>query len=169
MVEIVIPRPPSVNRLWRMGNGRMYRSAEYVGWLNKCMVLAKEKKFPSILGKYKLMIRVARPDKRRRDIDNIVKAASDFLQHAGIVQDDCLCETLYCKWVESGPEVTINIYPVGAGNVISGRAKRTVQTGAEKHGKERDPRSPRDQLAAAYTEARARGSSKKARIDFRKV
>lgn len=168
MVEIVIPRPPSVNRLWRMGNGRMYRSAEYVGWLNKCMVLAKEKRFPAILGKYKLMIRVARPDKRRRDIDNIVKAASDFLQHAGIVQDDCLCEALYCKWVQDGPEVTINIYSIGTSDVISGRAKRALQGGAQAHGTGGNPRSPREQLAAAYTEARARGSGKKARPDFRK-
>lgn len=170
MVEIVIPRPPSVNRLWRMGNGRMYRSAEYMNWLNKCMLLAKEKKIPTVLGKYKIMVRIFRPDKRRRDLDNIsTKAIQDFLQHAGIIQDDCLCEALYCKWVETGPEVRINIYPVREDHELPRRTKNPAQRSAKADGAVRDTgASPREKLAAAYAEARNRAGSKKARIGFRK-
>jgi len=169
MVEIVIPRPPSVNRLWRMGNGRMYRSAEYMNWLNKCMLLVSNKKIPAILGKYKIMIRVLRPDKRRRDIDNLSKAASDFLQHAKIVQDDCLCDAIYCKWVNSGPEFRINIYPVGGDHELPRRTKRPVQRSSQADGAVRDTgASPREKLAAAYAEARNRAGRKKTRIGFRK-
>lgn len=172
MVEIIIPRPPSVNRLWRMGNGRMYRSAEYVQWLNACVALVKSAKYPAILGKYKLMIRVARPDKRRRDIDNLIKAASDFLQHAGIVQDDCLCEAVHCKWVESGPEVVINVYPVGRYHELSRGIKEPLQSGPEEIAPERNrKRSPREELAAAYAAVRNKGKAKvrpKAGTDFGK-
>jgi Holliday junction resolvase RusA-like endonuclease len=170
MVEIVIARPPSVNRLWRMGKGRMYRSVEYISWLSKCMVIAKEQNIPTVLGKYKIMVRILRPDKRRRDLDNIsTKAIQDFLQHAGIIQDDCLCEALYCKWVETGPEVRINIYPVRGDHELPRRTKDPVQRSPQADGAVRNTgASPREKLAAAYAEARTRTARKKARIGFGK-
>lgn len=158
MVEIILPRPPSINRLWRIGRGRMFRSAEYMAWLDRCEVIIKEAEIPAIKGKYKIMIRVARPDKRRRDIDNLAKAVQDFLQKSGVIEDDCLCEAIYCKWVDSGPEMRVNLYPTGGSNDLSRATKRTLQgspqavnakcnTGAE---------TPAAAYARLYREARGR-------------
>lgn len=133
MVEIVLPRPPSVNRLWRIGKGRMFRSREYMGWINECIIMVKEAGIPAIKGKYKIMLRVARPDKRRRDIDNFSKAAQDFLQRAGIIEDDCLCEAIYCKWVNEGPPIRINIYPVRGINELPERTAKPLQGRARKN------------------------------------
>lgn len=158
VVEIALPRPPSVNRLWRMGNGRMFKSAEYTAWIAKCFQSIQGAKVPSVLGKYKLMIRVARPDKRRRDIDNYIKAVSDFLQSAKIIQDDSLCEAVYCKWVEGGPEMLINVYPVRGHHELSGRPEKPLQRSSQKNEDGGIPaQSPREQLAAAYAAARRRG------------
>ena len=136
----------------------MFRSAEYTRWLKECMSIAKEAGITPIKGKYKLMIRVARPDKRRRDIDNLTKAASDFLQHAGIIEDDCLCEAVYCKWVIDGPPVTINIYEVRGTDELRKATERALQgrKGAAEPENDAARRSP----AAAYAEAIASGGKR---------
>lgn len=41
------------------------------------------------------------PDKRKRDIDNVLKCLFDVLQHGGAIEDDALIRELYVKvrWV----------------------------------------------------------------------
>jgi Holliday junction resolvase RusA-like endonuclease len=59
-------------------------------------------------GSYKLTLLAVRPDKRKRDLDNLFKAASDCLVAAGIV-DDSKCEWLEGRWVKEGPQCTLVI------------------------------------------------------------
>jgi crossover junction endodeoxyribonuclease RusA len=37
------------------------------------------------------------PDKRKRDIDGILKATLDSLQKAAVYDDDCQIKKLYCE------------------------------------------------------------------------
>lgn len=99
-VEIILPRATSTNRLWRIGNGRMFKSAEYSAWLTECLLVIRRQRPPSVIGRYRMFIRVLRPDKRRRDIDNYIKSTSDLLQKAGVIQDDYLCESVTCEWAD---------------------------------------------------------------------
>lgn len=138
----------------------MFRSREYMGWMNECMIMVKEAGVPAIKGKYKIMIRVARPDKRRRDIDNLSKAASDFLQHAGIIEDDCLCEAIYCKWVSDGPPIRINIYPVRGSNELSDGTAKPLQSRARENtgggvGKRETPAQTYARLAKSAKKVKA--------------
>ena len=143
----------------------MYRSAEYVGWLNECLAIVRRAGIPAIKGRYKMMMRVARPDKRRRDIDNLAKAASDFLQHAGIIEDDCLCEAMYCKWVNEGPPVRINIYPVRGTDELPEGTARTLQGGKGKVERQRAAasESPAQAYARLVGEGGAVNSAKLAK------
>jgi Holliday junction resolvase RusA-like endonuclease len=112
-IHITLPRVPSINRLWRIGHGRMYRSSEYVAWLAECVLLIRQQRIAKVKGHYQLSIRAVRPDKRRRDIDNIGgKAINDLLQHAGIVEDDCLCDLITCQWVTTGPPTSVTVTPI---------------------------------------------------------
>lgn len=164
MVEIIIPRPPSINRLWRIGRGRMYRSLEYTQWIYKCEAIIKAAGIKPIKGRYKLMVRAVRPDKRRRDIDNVgAKAVNDMLQHAGIVEDDCLCEATLAKWVKSGPETVVTIIPIGGSDELSRVPETALQTGQEADDAERHPR--KETPASAYARIR---KSAKGRVGFRK-
>lgn len=138
----------------------MFRSREYVDWISECMAMIKKAGIPAIKGKYKIMIRVARPDKRRRDIDNLAKAASDFLQHAGIIEDDCLCEAIYCKWVNEGPPVRINIYPVRGTNELPEGTARPLQSGKGKI--KRRPAQANETPAQAYARIVGEGGAVKA-------
>ena len=64
-----------------------------------------------IEGKFELKIRVRRPDNRRRDLDNLLKALSDGLVKGGVITDDHLCESIDIRWVETGDPCEIEITP----------------------------------------------------------
>lgn len=110
MIKIVLAFPPSANRLWRTtSTGKMHNSPEYVAWrktaVQNAVLQAGRRK---ISGPYKLTLEVVRPDKRRRDIDNLIKSVSDCLVQAGII-DDSQCEWIEARWVLSEHPCTITI------------------------------------------------------------
>jgi len=91
--------PPSANKIWRAVNGRVLKSAEYRGWLD---AMAWEWRSQAgtqrVGGKYALTITMGKPDKRRRDLDNSLKALSDLLVASGVVDDDSLCQRIDMAW-----------------------------------------------------------------------
>lgn len=109
MIRIVLPFPPSVNRLWKTKkDGGMYRSKEYADWRKHTLwAIAAQIKGQKIKGEYALEVVAVKPDKRRRDIGNLEKAISDILQAAGVIEDDCLCQDLRLRWAKTGPECLI--------------------------------------------------------------
>ena len=85
----------------------MYKAPEYVAWIVQCeQIIQKSKPIP-ILGHYRLVINVKRPDKRRRDIDNLIKAVSDILEGAGLIEGDHLCQEVTARWVTFGPAMEV--------------------------------------------------------------
>ena len=91
---IKLPFPPSVNTYYRniiingsprtliSKKGRQYRQ-NVLG-----AVCFNDITRPAMTGRVKLTIELCAPDKRRRDIDNHVKAVQDALTHANIWGDD---------------------------------------------------------------------------------
>ena len=67
--------------------GREYRDAVNVAVANAFEAEDVEDPRP-LLGRLKVVIKATMPDKRRRDIDNINKAALDAMGYAGIYGDD---------------------------------------------------------------------------------
>lgn len=92
MLQILLPWPPTVNTYWRrVGNrtvlsraGRRFR-AEVVGIVGGLSRLE---------GRLAVAIDLYPPDRRRRDIDNVVKAVLDALQHGGLYGDDSQIDQL---------------------------------------------------------------------------
>lgn len=84
---LLLPYPPSVNRYWRYANGRAYVTAE--GKSYKAAVLQCVGRRPSpIADRVAIAINVYPPDRRARDIDNLLKALLDALTNAGVWVDD---------------------------------------------------------------------------------
>jgi len=113
VITLTLPYPPSANRLWTRAKKGMRRSDEYLAWLDEAGWAAKSQRVGGIRGPYKISIQAARPDKRQRDLDNILKPTSDLLQHVGIIENDHMCEMLVARWVTSGEGVTVIIEPAG--------------------------------------------------------
>lgn len=103
--------PPSANRLWRRAGQRIHKSAKYAAWLRAMGLLAKSQIGRSrIAGPYKLSVLVARPDRRRRDLDNFAfKAVNDLLVGIGAVDDDCLCDMVSARWLAGGEGIGVRI------------------------------------------------------------
>ena len=116
MIRLILPFPPSVNRLWRASKGGgVYRSAQYTNWRNLALwQLMGQYRGTPVDTPYKITIAAKRPDKRRRDLGNLEKAVSDILVSAKVLLDDSLCEWLEIKWVADGPECVVLIEPITA-------------------------------------------------------
>lgn len=84
---LVIPYPPSVNRIWRNYQGRTILSKEYREYKTMVAKLLGVNENPSA-ARIRVCIHAYMPDKRRRDISNLIKVTEDILTHAGIWVDD---------------------------------------------------------------------------------
>lgn len=104
MIELTLPWPPSVNTYWRMFKNRMIISEPG----RKYRVAVAEQVLLQTKGKcrtdgpVKVTIEAWRPDNRRRDLDNLLKAVLDSLGHAGVYIDDSLIVDLRIYWA---PEI----------------------------------------------------------------
>jgi crossover junction endodeoxyribonuclease RusA len=100
-MELILPFPPSVNTYWRNFNGRMLiskKGREYRKAVADQVLIQKGAKHYQ--GKVKMTIEAWRPDERKRDLDNLLKAPLDALTHAGVYVDDQLIVDLRIFWAE---------------------------------------------------------------------
>lgn len=94
MTQITLPWPPSVNAYYRSPNkgplagrtliseaGRAYRTAVHE-------IVSEGRMAASYAGPVAVEIEAHMPDKRRRDLDNLLKGLFDALTHAGVWLDD---------------------------------------------------------------------------------
>lgn len=95
MIALTLPWPPSVNRYWRTPSsgrlaGRTMLSQEARNYRAACeaVILAGPRGIQPT-GRLLVKIEASPPDKRRRDLDNMLKATLDALQHCGVIRDDC--------------------------------------------------------------------------------
>lgn len=93
-LRLDLPWPPSVNHYWRTPRtgplrgrtliseaGRLYRAAVAAAVLEQRAALR-------LSDRLAVDIQVFEPDRRSRDIDNLLKAVLDSLTHAGVWDDD---------------------------------------------------------------------------------
>lgn len=94
-----LPAPPSVNMLYRnvSGKGRC-KTKRYMTWINAAGWMIKEQRPDSIKGWIVLDITVNRPDARKRDISNTIKAVEDLLVEHRIIEDDSLVLEVRARW-----------------------------------------------------------------------
>jgi len=119
-ISLTVPLPPSVNRLWRVKKGGgVYKSKDYTDWYKiATWEIALQAKFKCVKGEYKLIVKARKPDKRQRDLDNIIKALSDALQGSGVIVSDHYCQHLEMSWVKEGPECHVTIIGINDGKEI---------------------------------------------------
>ena len=112
MIRLELPLAPSANAIWGTGRGRVYRTNIYKQWLEECSWMIKTQTKESVPRDYILQIAAKRPDKRRRDLDNLLKATNDLLVRTGVISDDNFCRAIVAEWVDIGPPMVVKIFPL---------------------------------------------------------
>ena len=113
MIELNLPYPPTANHMWQRRRNGMRLSDAYQRWLTSAGYIANAQRAGKMTGRYKLSIQAVRPDRKRRDLDNIIKPISDLLVRLGTIEDDCNCEMINARWVTTGEGVHVRIEPAG--------------------------------------------------------
>ena len=105
-LKLILPYPPSINHYYgRRRGGGMYIKANGNDYREVVNNIVREHR-PRIYmfsDPLKVIIAAERPDKRRRDIDNIQKCALDALEKAGVYLNDCLIHDLRTYWAGFDP------------------------------------------------------------------
>ena len=105
-MQLTLPWPPSVNHYYRRVGPRTLISREGRAYRkNVCALLAGNgARKPPSGGRIALAMDAFPPDRRRRDLDNLLKSTQDALAHAGIYEDDSQIDLLAVRRMRPVPE-----------------------------------------------------------------
>lgn len=111
LARFVLPFPPSVNGTFRKHNGS-HLSEKYREWRDHAAMRLMLYRCRHIPGPVMPEIAYRAPDKRYRDIDNLLKAPLDLLVKQGIIEDDNsrVVREIRARWVEEGEPCTVTIW-----------------------------------------------------------
>lgn len=104
-----LPFPPSLNSIWCTGKNRRtgkpvtYLDRKYVTWRKEAddLYLTQKRAFGGpIIGRFcvEIVVDQRRWNKRKSDVDNRIKPVMDFLQRAGVIENDNLCSEVKAWW-----------------------------------------------------------------------
>ena len=113
-IQITLPWPPSVNHYW-LQRGK----ARFIGAKGKAFrqAVAEEcaaQEIAAMEGRLSVHVALWPPDRRRRDIDNPLKALLDACQHAGCYADDEQIDELHIvrQEIYRGGRCVVVILPI---------------------------------------------------------
>lgn len=117
-LHLALPWPPSGNKLWRSPNsgplrGRTLLSAEARQYKSKVQTIVDLLDCEPVSGRVFVSMTACPPDRRRRDLDNLLKIILDSLKGAAF-GDDSLVDRLLIERgpVEAGGLVRVSIRPL---------------------------------------------------------
>ena len=87
MIKFIVPYPPSVNHYWGLHGKRIYVKAKGLDYRRRVKGCFVSSMVP-LQGDLGLFLDIWHPDRRKRDLDNVLKPLIDALQAAKLLEDD---------------------------------------------------------------------------------
>jgi crossover junction endodeoxyribonuclease RusA len=113
VVKYTLPWPPSINNYYAPVSGRMILKKPGRAYKKLVQQIVLLNPQPRLVGKLAIDLVLCEPDKRRRDIDNVLKAVLDSLTSSGAYTDDSQIRKLF---VEFGEAVKLGVVHVSLRN-----------------------------------------------------
>ncbi len=113
MLTLRLPFPPTTNNLFFNLPGRRGGRAPskgYKAWKERAAVAIRQQAPVPVPGPVMLSIVLGRPDRRRRDLSNYLKALEDALVQHGLIDDDSMVQTLSVSW-HNAPGAVLRVWP----------------------------------------------------------
>ncbi len=115
-MKLTLPWPPSANKYWRHNRGRFHRTKQADVYSEDVeALLADSDCVVPILGFVGLHVLFFPPDRRRRDLDNLLKIPIDALQHAKAYENDSQIKEIHARMgpvVDQGA-VSVELFSLG--------------------------------------------------------
>ena len=94
-IYLDLPYPPTVNHYWGQSGKRRFLGKKGVEFREEVIKAFRRSMQKSVDGRLSVHIDLFPPDRRIRDIDNVVKAIFDACQHAECYENDSMIDELH--------------------------------------------------------------------------
>ena len=94
MTAITLPFPPSANTYYRRVGNKTLISAKGRAYCKDVTDICEAAGVQKMEGRLRVTIAACAPDRRRRDLDNMLKGLLDALTHGGAWEDDSQIDQL---------------------------------------------------------------------------
>ena len=102
-MRIELPYPPTLNSCYptnRSGRRTLSTKGREFRVEVQARILEQHGIINTLKGLIKVTLMLVPPDKRRRDLDNVIKPVLDGLVHAGVMEDDVQVKAIYAEMAE---------------------------------------------------------------------
>jgi len=94
-IQLELPYPPSVNHYWGVNGKQRFIGAKGKVFRMAVMEACADAGVQTIEGRVSMHIALFPPDRRKRDIDNVLKSLLDACEHAGCYESDSQVDELH--------------------------------------------------------------------------
>lgn len=108
---LTLPFPPSTNGLFTNRRGGRASTKRYLAWQEEAGWAIKRQCPLPESGPVSIHMLLGRPDKRKRDLDNLLKSPIDLLVKHGLIDDDRSVESIFAAWGKGPGKLTIMVAP----------------------------------------------------------
>jgi crossover junction endodeoxyribonuclease RusA len=117
MIMLSIPYPPSGNHMWKHARGKHYLTKEAVAYYSQVAWVIKSSGLAMGLDcRLEVEVDIYPPDKRKRDLSNVIKVVEDACTKAGLWVDDSQIDRLVLQRMPSikNGAIALRVAPCGA-------------------------------------------------------
>lgn len=102
-MTLTLPYPPSMNTYWRRNGHRYFIAPAGIAFRTEVEAYCMAAGLRPIAGNVALSVSLVPGDRRRRDIDNVLKPLLDALTHGGAWHDDAQVKALSVTMGDPAP------------------------------------------------------------------
>jgi crossover junction endodeoxyribonuclease RusA len=94
-IQLQLPYPPSVNHYWGQSGNHRFIGKKGKEFRARVMDAVNEAGIEALEGRLAVHIALFPPDRRKRDVDNVLKSLLDACEHAGCYENDNQIDELH--------------------------------------------------------------------------